>query len=42
MELVFPVHQRIVLLSPSTMVLLFGRVKLALMINYLFTMLSRL
>lgn len=36
-ELVFPVHQLMVLLTLSTLVLLFGRIKLALMINYVFT-----
>lgn len=37
-ELAFPVHQLMILLTLSTMVLLFGRIKLALMINYVFTM----
>jgi hypothetical protein len=36
-ELAFPIHQLMVLLTLSTLVLLFGRIKLALMINYLFT-----
>ena len=37
-ELTIPVYQMILLLLVSTIALLFGRTKLALIINYLFTL----
>ena len=37
-ELAIPISQMILLLFSSTLALLFGRVRLALMINYLFTL----
>ena len=37
-ELTFPVYQMILLLVLSTISLLYGRIKLALLINYLFTL----
>ena len=37
-ELAIPISQMILLLFSSTLTLLFGRVRLALMINYLFTL----
>jgi hypothetical protein len=37
-ELSIPVYQMALLLGISTLALLFGRVKLALLVNYLFTM----
>jgi hypothetical protein len=37
-EIFIPVYQMILLLLVSTLTLLFGRTKLALIINYLFTL----
>jgi hypothetical protein len=37
-ELIVPLYQIALLLSMSTLALLFGRMKMALLINYLFTM----
>jgi hypothetical protein len=37
-EILIPVYQMILLLLVSTLTLLFGRTKLALIINYLFTL----
>ena len=37
-EIIIPVYQLILLLLISTLTLLFGRTKLALIINYLFTL----
>jgi hypothetical protein len=40
-EIFIPVYQMILLLLVSTLTLLFGRTKLALIINYLFTLYCR-
>lgn len=37
-ELIVPVYQIALLLALSTVVMLFGKIKLALLVNYLFTM----